>query len=131
MDEGDGELGRSVSVAPRRTALVRDLWWAALTIGFALFVASGRVSTYLGAQGRGRADVWDIWRNLAGELPGGDSGVVRAGYVLVLLVFVGGSLVALWFALAADGSDEATGYREDPEPEPTIRPSLSLSADTP
>jgi hypothetical protein len=71
-----------------------------------VYLGTGRVTTFLGAEGRGRAAVWDVWQNLFGDLPGGDSFLVRLGYALMIVVFVGGSLVALWLALAADGSDE-------------------------
>ena len=124
MAGGDGELGPAESAKPPRTTLARELWWAGLVIALAVFMAAGRVSTYLGSEGRGRANVWDVWRHLAGSLPGGDSGAVRAGYVLVLLLFAGGSLSALWFALAADGSDEAP--EDEHVVEAAVRPTSAL-----
>jgi hypothetical protein len=103
VDRGTNRTGISTGMR-----LGREILWAVLTIAFAVYVGTGRVSTYLGAQGRGRAAVWDVWQNLAGDLPGGDSFLPRAAYVLMLIAFVGGSLAALWLALAADGSDEST-----------------------
>lgn len=92
-----------------RTRIVRELVWGGLTVAFAFFIATGRLSTYLGRGQRGRSEVWDVWQRLAGDLPGGGSIVLRAGYVLMLIAFVGGCLTALWLALAADGSDELGG----------------------
>ena len=94
-----------------RTRIARELVWGGLTVAFAFFVATGRLRTYLGRKGRGRSEVWDVWQRLAGDLPGGESVVLRAGYVLMLVAFVGGCLTALWLALAADGSDEVSGQR--------------------
>ncbi|HEY7033857.1 MAG TPA: hypothetical protein VH482_21145 [Thermomicrobiales bacterium] len=103
MDGGDTDRRDR----PAKSAtLGRELVWAALAIAFAVYLGTGRVSTYLGAEGRGRSAVWDVWQNLFSDLPGGDSFVLRLGYALMIVVFVGGSLVALWLALAADGSDE-------------------------
>jgi hypothetical protein len=91
--------------------MVRELVWGALTVAFALFVATASLRTYRGREGRGRSEIWDVWQRLAGDLPGGDAIAVRVGYVLVLIAFAGGCLVALWLALAADGSDKVSEQR--------------------
>lgn len=95
--------------APRehkRDRLGREIVWAAMTIAFAIYLGTGWVSTYLGAQGRGRSAIWDVWQSVIGDLPSGGSLLLRVAYVSILIAFVGGCLVALWLALAADGSDE-------------------------
>ena len=101
MANRDADLGR--------TRIARELIWGVLTVAFAFFVATGKLKTYRGREGRGRSEVWDVWQRLAGDLPGGDSLLLRACYVLMLMAFVGGCLVAMWLALAADGSDEVSG----------------------
>jgi hypothetical protein len=107
-DDEEGVPRSRGSRRSSRNVFAREVVWAALTIAFAVYVGSGSVSTFLGAEGRGRAGVWEVWRNLVPALPGGDLLLLRAVYVAMLVAFVGGSLVALWLALAADGSDEST-----------------------
>jgi hypothetical protein len=111
MTGRDGAPDEAATPVIRRTRIARELWWGGLAVAFAVFIGMGRLSTYRGRKGREPSDVWDVWGRLAGDLPGGDSALLRIGYALALVAFVGGSLVALWLALAADGSDETTGQQ--------------------
>jgi hypothetical protein len=106
MDGLDVDREQRVPENARGARFGREVVWAALTIAFAVYLGTGHVSTYLGAAGRGRAAVWDVWHNLFGDLPGGGSFLMRLVYALMIVTFVGGCLAALWLALAADGSDE-------------------------
>src|SRR6476620_4722836 len=82
-------------------------WWAVMLTAFMAFVLFGRVRTYLGAEGRGESSVWNVWRRLADDLPNFSlPGLLRAGYVVDLLVFVIGSFSAIWLALQVGGSDD-------------------------
>jgi hypothetical protein len=94
--------------APRDgSRFAREVWWAVFVVAFAVYVVTGRVRTFLGAEGHGRSSVWTIWRRLAGDLPSVSApGLLRVAYLAMLIVFAGGCLAALWLALAADGSDE-------------------------
>jgi hypothetical protein len=109
MTEPDDDATQLTTGASEPARMTRELVWGALTVAFAFFIATASLRTYRGREGRGSSQVWDVWQRLAGDLPGGDSVAVRVGYVLILIAFTGGCLVALWLALAADGSDEASG----------------------
>jgi hypothetical protein len=116
----------------RRSSFGRQMWWLILTIAFVVFVFVGRVRAFRGAEDRERVGVWDVWRDLRHDLPAvGAPGVASAGYLVTLVVFVVGSLIALWLALAADGSDEPRppGRGSDEEPVPLAPP--VASADLP
>jgi hypothetical protein len=89
-----------------RTNIGREIWWVALAITFVIFVSTAHVQTYLGWRGRGRAKVWDIWRDLTTDLPGGRSDLVKVAYVLIVVVFVASCFAGLWLALNADTPGE-------------------------
>lgn len=106
-DETDVARPSQPSPLPR-TRIVREIWWVVLSLAFAAYVLTARISTYRGIKGRSSASIRDIWRDLADDLPDVSSpALLTTGYIALILVFVTGSLTALWLALAADGSDES------------------------
>jgi hypothetical protein len=90
-----------------RNTTAREIWSAALFVAFLVFVSTTHVTTYLGARGRGRAKIWDIWRDLTTDLPGGGSDLVKVGYVLVVAVFVVSCFAGLWLTLSGESTGES------------------------
>jgi hypothetical protein len=88
----------------------RWLFWLLLTAGLMGFIALARLKTYQTMTARGRGYVWEQWWRLRNDLPDvGWPGVMSATYFLMLVVVAGGSLMALWLALHAGGTDEPEG----------------------
>lgn len=93
--------------AERGRCLARAAWWLTVTAAFVAFAVVGRVSTYRSATERGEERVLDIWRALAHDLPQVSvSGLMPAVYVASLAAFIGGGLLTLWLALAAEDRQE-------------------------
>jgi hypothetical protein len=100
-------------------------WWLWVLISATLagFVALARLTTYQTMTERGRGYVWEQWWRLRRDLPDvGQPGVMVAAYLLMLALVAGGSLLALWLALLADGTDD---------PVPAAMPSDGAAAPPP
>lgn len=94
--------------ANRRVVIGREIWCVVLLVAFAVFVSTTYVTTYLGSRGRGRSQVWAIWRDLTTDLPGGSSDLIKVGYLLIVALFLVSCFFGLWLSLGAVSTRDAT-----------------------
>jgi hypothetical protein len=85
--------------APRRRFDPAEIVWFVMLLAFVIFVSAIRVMTFRNYFNRGRAYVWENYRELRHVLPGDGSLLMWLVYFGILVAFLGGGAAMLWLSL--------------------------------